>query len=53
MGLPSLLSGTEKPYGKEKQKQTKKKKNKTEKSQKSLYKDVFFYYMGTLPACQQ
>lgn len=23
------------------------------KSQKSLYKDLFLYYMGTLPACQQ
>lgn len=29
------------------------KENKMEKVTKSLYKDIFLYYMGTLPACQQ
>lgn len=38
---------------KNKNKKTKTKKTKWKKSQKSLYKDVFLYYMGTLPACQQ
>lgn len=45
LSLPSLVSHTERsPIVK---------KTKWKMSQKCLYKDIFLYYMGTLPACQQ